>query len=121
MVKRRTVLSYDRRPVGVQLLGSPLDRRVDVDYTPHHYQQEMYMKTIQITIDEPLLEAVDRLTAEMRTNRSAFFRDAAQRALKRHHIAAMEEQHRRGYVERPQTREEVEEWLPEHPTSVALV
>ena len=71
------------------------------------------MKTIQITIDEPLLDEIDRLTAELRTNRSAFFRDAAQRALKRHRIAGLEEQHRRGYAQRPQTRGEVEEWLPE--------
>ncbi len=71
------------------------------------------MKTIQITIDEPLLDEVDRLTAELRTNRSAFFRDAAQRALKRHHIATLEEQHRRGYAGTPQTPAEVEEWLPE--------
>ena len=71
------------------------------------------MKTIQITIDEPLLDAVDRLTAELRTNRSAFFRDAAQRVLRQHRITALEEQHRRGYAERPQTRDRVEEWLPE--------
>ena len=71
------------------------------------------MKTIQITIDEPLLDEIDRLTAELQTNRSAFFREAAQRVLKRHHITALEEQHRRGYAGRPQTRDEVEEWLPE--------
>lgn len=71
------------------------------------------MKTIQITIDEPLLDEVDRLTAEMRTSRSAFFRDAAQRALKRQRISAMEEQHRRAYADQPQTPAEVEEWLPE--------
>ena len=71
------------------------------------------MKTIQITIDEPLLDAVDRLTAELRTNRSAFFRDAAQRVLRQHRITALEEQHRRGYAERPQTRDRIEEWLPE--------
>ncbi len=71
------------------------------------------MKTIQITIDEPLLDQVDRLTAELQTNRSAFFREAAQRALKRHRTAALEEQHRHGYTSRPQTRDEVEEWLPE--------
>ncbi len=71
------------------------------------------MKTIQITIDEPLLDEVDRLTSELRINRSAFFRDAAQRALKRRRIAALEEQHRRGYTGTPQLQEEVEEWLPE--------
>ena len=71
------------------------------------------MKTIQITIDEPLLDEVDRLTAELRTSRSAFFRDAAQRALKRQRISALEARHRRAYAERPQTRAEVEDWLPE--------
>ena len=71
------------------------------------------MKTIQITIDEPLLDEVDCVTAELRINRSAFFRDAVQRALKQRRIDHLEEQHRRGYTARPQTREEVEEWLPE--------
>jgi len=71
------------------------------------------MKTIQITIDEPLLEEVDRLTAKLHSNRSAFFRDAAQRAVQRHRIANLEEQHRRAYERRPQTREEVDEWLAE--------
>ena len=71
------------------------------------------MKTIQITIDEPLLAEIDRLTAELQTNRSAFFCDAAQHALKRHRITTLEEQHRRSYAERAQTRDEVEEWLPE--------
>jgi metal-responsive CopG/Arc/MetJ family transcriptional regulator len=71
------------------------------------------MKTIQIIIDELLLAEVDRLTAELHTNRSAFFRDAAQRALQRHRIAVLEEQHRRGYAARPQTRDEVVEWLSE--------
>jgi metal-responsive CopG/Arc/MetJ family transcriptional regulator len=73
----------------------------------------MSMKTIQITIDEALLEEVDRITAELRINRSAFFRDSAQRALRRRRIAALEEQHRRGYELQPQTKEEIDEWLPE--------
>jgi metal-responsive CopG/Arc/MetJ family transcriptional regulator len=71
------------------------------------------VKTIQIIIDEPLLAEVDRVIAELGTNRSAYFRDAAQRALQRHRIAVLEEQHRQGYAAHPQTRDEAVEWLPE--------
>jgi metal-responsive CopG/Arc/MetJ family transcriptional regulator len=71
------------------------------------------MKTIQITIDEQLLEEVDRLVASLGTNRSAFLRDAAQRLIQRARIAILEDQHRRAYARRPQTQQEVEEWLPE--------
>lgn len=71
------------------------------------------MNTIQITIDEVLLGEVDRLIAELGINRSTFFRDAAQRKIRRHRIAALEEQHRRGYEIQPQTQDEMHEWLPE--------
>lgn len=35
------------------------------------------MKTIQITLDEVLLDEIDRLIAELGINRSIFFQDAA--------------------------------------------
>lgn len=71
------------------------------------------MKTIQITLDEVLLDEIDRLIVELGINRSIFFQDAAQRLIRRHRIAAREEQHRRGYESQPQTLDEIHEWLPE--------
>jgi metal-responsive CopG/Arc/MetJ family transcriptional regulator len=59
------------------------------------------MKTIQITIDEPLLEEVDRLIAELKTTRSAFIREALLSAIRRHTIAVLEKQDEQGYARHP--------------------
>ncbi|HYP40356.1 MAG TPA: ribbon-helix-helix domain-containing protein [Chloroflexia bacterium] len=48
------------------------------------------MKTIQITIDEGLLEEVERVRSALNTTRSAFIRDALQVALRKHTIALLE-------------------------------
>ena len=71
------------------------------------------MKTVQMTIDEPLLEEVDRLIAVLSTTRSAFIRDALHAAIRKHNIAALEEQDRLAYAKQPEDISEVEEWLPE--------
>ncbi|MEO6458402.1 MAG: ribbon-helix-helix domain-containing protein [Chloroflexia bacterium] len=59
------------------------------------------MKTIQVTMDEPLLNEVDRLVTILNTTRSAFIRDALQVAIRRHTIAALEEQDAQGYARYP--------------------
>ena len=59
------------------------------------------MKTIQMTIDEPLLSEVDRVTGEMHTTRSAFIREALETALRRHNIQKLEQQHAEGYIKHP--------------------
>ncbi len=41
------------------------------------------MKTIQMTIDEPLFTEVDRVISELYTTRSAFIRAALEAALRR--------------------------------------
>ena len=71
------------------------------------------MKTIQMTIDEPLLAEVDRWIAELATTRSAFIRDALKAAVRKKTIAALEEQHAQAYARQPMTSDEVEIWLPE--------
>jgi metal-responsive CopG/Arc/MetJ family transcriptional regulator len=55
------------------------------------------MKTIQMTIDEPLLREVDRVIVELDTTRSAFIREALEAALRRHEILKLEQQHAHGY------------------------
>ena len=68
------------------------------------------MKTVQLTLDEPLVEEVDQVAREMGTSRSAFTRQALRAALARRRIEALEEQHRKGYELRPVEPSEVHEW-----------
>jgi metal-responsive CopG/Arc/MetJ family transcriptional regulator len=71
------------------------------------------MKTIQMTIEERLLDEVDQLTAALDTSRSAFIRDALQMALRRYRIAALEQQHANGYSALSLDSEDVGEWVGE--------
>lgn len=57
----------------------------------------MALKTVQMTIEDTLLEDVDRLTDELGTTRSAFIRDALQAALKKHRKKLLERKHAEGY------------------------
>lgn len=71
------------------------------------------MKTIQMTIDEPLLMEVDRTIAELHTTRSAFIREALGMALRRHDIRKLEHQHAQGYAQHPVTPDEFDVWTDE--------
>ncbi len=71
------------------------------------------MRTIQMTIDEPLLQEVDRLTTALNTTRSAFIRNALQAAIRKHTIALLEEQHAQGYARHPVEPGEFDVWLTE--------
>jgi metal-responsive CopG/Arc/MetJ family transcriptional regulator len=71
------------------------------------------MKTIQMTIDEPLLEQVDRLIVSLDTTRSAFIRDALQAALRKYAIAELEKAHAQGYAQHPVQPGEFDVWPAE--------
>jgi metal-responsive CopG/Arc/MetJ family transcriptional regulator len=71
------------------------------------------MKTIQLTIDEPLLAEVDEATERLHTTRSAFIRDAVKLALSRYRIEALEQRHIRGYTDHPVQPGEFDIWVPE--------
>ena len=71
------------------------------------------MKTVQMTLDADLLHAVDRLTKELRTTRSAFTRDALQRAIARVRMQKLEQRHRRGYLRKPVSEGEFSVWHKE--------
>jgi metal-responsive CopG/Arc/MetJ family transcriptional regulator len=71
------------------------------------------MKTIQMTIDEPLLSEVDQLIQILDTTRSAFIREALQLALWRHKVAEMERQHAEGYDRHPVEPGEFDGWEDE--------
>lgn len=73
----------------------------------------MTTRTVQITIDDELLQVVDETVSEMNTNRSAFIREALQLALKRIQILRMEKQHAAGYARYPVTPGEFDGWETE--------
>lgn len=71
------------------------------------------MRTVQMTLDDDLVEEVDQAVRELQTTRSAFARDALRAALHRHREAELEEQHRRGYQAHPVGAEEFGVWEAE--------
>jgi metal-responsive CopG/Arc/MetJ family transcriptional regulator len=68
------------------------------------------MKTIQMTIDEPLLNEVDIVIQKLNKTRSAFIREALELALKRYTIAEMERKHTEGYTQHPVKEGEFDIW-----------
>lgn len=71
------------------------------------------MKTIQMTLDEALVEAVDTVVKELNTTRSAFTRSALQTAIDRLKNSRLEEAHRKGYEVYPVAGEEFSDWEEE--------
>ena len=71
------------------------------------------MKTIQMTIDEPLLHKVDLAIHNLETSRSAFIREALKLALQKHEIRKMEERHAEGYAKHPVEKGEFDIWQDE--------
>ncbi len=71
------------------------------------------MKTIQMTIDEPLLIEIDKVIKELNTTRSAFIREALQMALRQLKIQEMETQHQEGYRKFPVEPGEFDIWNDE--------
>ena len=68
------------------------------------------MKTVQMTLDEELVLAVDRAAKRLRTTRSAFTRDALRAALDRLRTRELERQHREGYMRKPVRKGEFDIW-----------
>jgi metal-responsive CopG/Arc/MetJ family transcriptional regulator len=71
------------------------------------------MRTIQMTLDEDLVKAVDRVSKELRTSRSAFTRKALRDALTRYSLDKLEHKHRRGYQQHPVVADEFSIWETE--------
>jgi metal-responsive CopG/Arc/MetJ family transcriptional regulator len=72
------------------------------------------MKTIQMTLDDDLVKAVDRVSKELHINRSAFTRKALREALSRHSLEQLERRHRQGYEQHPVDTDEFSVWETEH-------
>lgn len=71
------------------------------------------MKTIQMTLDEDLVKAVDRLSKQLHTSRSAFTRKALRDALSRYNVEQLEQRHKRGYEQTPVGADEFSVWEEE--------
>ena len=68
------------------------------------------MKTIQITIDDELLQKVDHATQLQRIARSQFIRKALIDALRQLAIQELEQKHNAGYQRAPVTEGEFDIW-----------
>lgn len=79
----------------------------------HILMRMIMMKTIQMTIDEPLLAQVDKAIKDLNTTRSAFIRDALQFVLWRHRIRELEQKHAGGYARHPVEPGEFDIWEAE--------
>jgi len=71
------------------------------------------MKTVQMTLEDELVDDVDRVVSELRTTRSAFTREALRAALRAYRERQMEERHREGYEKLPSGPEEFGVWEDE--------
>jgi metal-responsive CopG/Arc/MetJ family transcriptional regulator len=71
------------------------------------------MITVQMTLDENLVKAVDSAAKKLGTTRSAFTRGALRSALKEVHIRELESKHREGYQRKPVKRGEFSGWESE--------
>ena len=68
------------------------------------------MKTVQMTLDESLVKAVDSAAKKLGTTRSGFTREALRSALKEVRVKELESRHREGYKRKPITRGEFSGW-----------
>lgn len=71
------------------------------------------MKTVQMTLDENLVKAVDSAARKLGTTRSAFTREALRFALKEARVRKLESRHRQGYKRKPVKRGEFSDWESE--------
>ena len=71
------------------------------------------MRTVQMTLDEGLLFAVDKVAKRLGTTRSAFTRQALKAAVKEARTSELERKHREGYKRKPVKRSEFSVWEAE--------
>lgn len=71
------------------------------------------MITVQMTLDDELVAAVDRAVRRLKTSRSAFTRQALRQALRTLRIEELEQRHRHGYSQSPVAPAEFAVWEDE--------
>lgn len=72
------------------------------------------MKTVQMTLQEDLIAAVDRVARRLKTTRSGFTRRALKDALEKIRTEDLEARHREGYRRYPPKKGEFDVWEKEH-------
>jgi metal-responsive CopG/Arc/MetJ family transcriptional regulator len=68
------------------------------------------VRTVQMTLEEDRVRAVDRAARNLKTTRSAFARQELRAALARLRLADQEGRHRRGYERLPVGEGEFDRW-----------
>ncbi|MEW6416816.1 MAG: ribbon-helix-helix domain-containing protein [Nitrospirota bacterium] len=71
------------------------------------------MRTIQMTLDDDLVVAVDNIVKKLKTSRSAFARKALKDAIKQVNINMLEKKHKKGYERHPVGKTELNVWETE--------
>jgi len=71
------------------------------------------MRTIQMTLDDELVDYVDKVVKRLKTSRSAFTRNALREAIRKINIKQLEMKHKRGYEVRPVRKNEFSRWESE--------
>ena len=71
------------------------------------------MRTIQMTLDDDLVDAVDKIVKKLKTTRSAFARQALREAISQANIKQMEKRHKDGYAKKPVSDSEFSIWESE--------
>ena len=71
------------------------------------------MRTVQMTLDDDLVDAVDKTVKKLKMTRSAFTRQALRNALAQANIGQMENKHKKGYEKKPVSKSEFSIWGPE--------
>ena len=68
------------------------------------------MTTIQVVLEESLLQATDRAVRRLKVNRSALIRDALREHLRRLSLLEKERRDREGYARHPIAKDEFGVW-----------
>jgi len=71
------------------------------------------MRTIQMTLEDDLVQSVDKIVKQMHTTRSAFTRAALRNAINNYKVSQLEQKHRKGYEKQPISKEEFSVWKSE--------
>lgn len=71
------------------------------------------MRTVQMTLDDNLVSAVDDIVKKLKTTRSAFARKALKDAIRQVNINMLEKKHKKGYERYPVSKTEFSVWESE--------
>lgn len=71
------------------------------------------MRTVQMTLDDDLVNSVDNVAKQLKTSRSEFTRQALREALKKVRAEQLEKIHKAGYSKSPVTGDEFNIWEEE--------